>query len=127
MFVESTASRRYVFFQRLAENNIPKDPDAMDDLSELLADKRWKLTFEYDPNRGGDGARIRLFGDAHSFRKLASLLTLMADKVDDKDHPASESGWHLGFNPIDFQQFALINAGILTLNCSPKISKWDPS
>ncbi len=97
----------------------------MDDLSELLADKRWKLTFEYDPNRGGDGARIRLFGDSHSFRSLASLLTLMADKVDNRDHPASESGWHLGFNPSDIQQFALINAGILTLNCSPKISKWD--
>ncbi|MEQ1827584.1 MAG: hypothetical protein ABL921_16615 [Pirellula sp.] len=97
----------------------------MDDLSKLLADKRWKLIFEYDANRGGEGARIRLFGDAHSFRRLASLLTLMADNVDDKDHPASESGWHLGFNPIDIQQFVLINAAILTLNCSPKISRGD--
>ncbi len=97
----------------------------MDDLSELLADKRWKLTFENDPNPGGDGARIRLFGDSHSFRRLASLLTLMADKVDNRDHPASDAGWHLGFNPSDIQQFVLINAGILTLSCSPKILKKD--
>ena len=99
--------------------------DDLDDLSELLADKKWKLTFAYDSNRGGDGARIRLFGDSHSFRRLATLLTIMAEKVDDKDHPASESGWHLGLNPSDIQQFILINAAILTLNCSPKISKLD--
>ena len=97
----------------------------MDELSELLADKKWKLTFEYDSNRGGDGARIRLFGDSHSFRRLATLLAFMADKVDDKDHSASEFGWYLGFNPTDFQQFVLVNAAILTLNCSPTISKWD--
>ena len=97
----------------------------MDDLSELLADKNWKLTFEYDPNRSGDGARIRLFGDTHSFRRLATLLAIIADKVDDKDHPASEYGWHLGFNPSDVQQFVLVNASVLTLNCSPLAPKCD--
>ena len=120
--------RLLIFFlveSTYCQNDIPRIPDAMDDLSELLADKTWKLTFAYDPNHGGDGARFQLFGDTHSFRRLAALLTLIADKVDDKDHPSSEYGWHLGFNPSDMQQFELLNASVLTLNCSPLAPKCD--
>jgi hypothetical protein len=89
------------------------------DIQQLFADSNWQVEFHVDPNVGGDGQRVRLSGDSTSFRKLASLLSAMADTVDDPSHPSSKTGWHLSLNPQDLQQLILKNAAILTLNCEP--------
>ena len=87
-------------------------------IQELLTDPDWQLEFQVDPNVGGDGQRIRLFGDSQSFRKLAALLSAMADTVENPSHPSSESGWHLSLSPQDIPQLILKNAAFFTLNCS---------
>ncbi len=91
----------------------------MNAIHELMEQHDWNVTIEVDPNTGGDGPRVRFNADASSFRKFAALLTAMADTVDNPDHPASDIGWQLGFNPDDHPQLSLKNAAILTLNCLP--------
>lgn len=39
-----------------------------------LGTKEWKLTYEYDPNHGGDGARIRLFGYHKDVRPNSTIM-----------------------------------------------------
>ena len=90
--------------------------ESLMNIEQLLKDRTWHVEFEVDPNAGGGGQRIRVCGSSHSFRRLADLLTIMADKVEDSSHPASETGWHLGFNS-ELDQFSITNAAVLTLDC----------
>ncbi|MCP4785593.1 MAG: hypothetical protein GY903_29560 [Fuerstiella sp.] len=91
----------------------------MTTIQQLMEKQDWSVTIEVDPNDGGDGTRVRFFGDTHSFRRIAAIFTAMADMVDNPDHSASETGCHLAFNPDDLPQLQIKNASILTLNCLP--------
>lgn len=91
----------------------------MNSIQKLIENQNWQLDIEVDPNTGGDGQRVRINGDSNSFRAFATLLTAMADTVDEHEHPSSTIGYHLALNPNDIPQLTLKNAAILTLNCSP--------
>lgn len=91
----------------------------MNSISEIFQEPGWKITIEFDENVGGDGERVRILGDTNSFRKLSEILTTMAATVEHSDHPASETGWHLGLNPADLPQLEIKNARLLSLVCSP--------
>ena len=90
----------------------------MNSIQQLIENPNWQLDIEVDPNTGGDGQRVRVIGDTNSFRAFAGLLSAMADTVDASEHPSSETGYHLAFNPDEIPQLTLKNASILTLNCS---------
>ena len=91
----------------------------MNAIQQLIEQRDWAVTIEVDPNVGGDGTRVRFDGDARSFRKLELLFNAMAETVEDPEHPASQVGWHLAFNPADLPQLEIKNAAIWTLNCLP--------
>ncbi len=88
-------------------------------IAERLLAAKSPLQFDFDENPGGDGARFRITADTDGFRTLAAILQLVADTVDDPDHPSHDTGWHVGLNSEDFPILELTNARILNLNCRP--------
>ena len=88
-------------------------------IQNLLENENWLLRIEFDPNVGGDGPRVRIGGDTNAFRKLAAILTEMADKVDARQaDPETAYGWHLLFGG-DMPQFELHGATYMSLDCDP--------
>lgn len=88
-------------------------------IQQIVEKRDWRVRIEVDPNEGGDGTRVCFYGDPHSFRMLAEIFTSMAETVDNPEHPAAQTGWHLAFNPEYLPQLEIKNASFLTLNCSP--------